>query len=258
MSAAASEARPLSGKRIALTRPRDQAGTFASQVSALGGSPLVLPAIQVVPPDSYDALDAALSHLDAFDWLVCTSVNAVRVVRERASVVGLSIAESRTRIAAVGRATASELARGVRMPDFVSSGVGAEQLAADLPNVAGKRVLFPHARDARAELPAVLRTRGARVDECVAYDTRRGDGVDELARLWKAGEIDAVLFASPSAVKFVHEAVGSGRSPAVFCIGDTTRAAAESLGWRVAGIPPRATQPELLHFVATWFAPGDR
>ena len=67
----------LRGKRVLVTRPKGQAGVFADKLSALGATPILLPAIQIVPLENCFELDQALLHLENFDWVVFTSVNGV-------------------------------------------------------------------------------------------------------------------------------------------------------------------------------------
>src|SRR5690349_2197477 len=75
-------ARPLQGKRILVTRTREQAGSFSERLSALGAISVEFPVIRIVPPLDWQPLDEALRHLcDArpayYAWLIFTSVNGV-------------------------------------------------------------------------------------------------------------------------------------------------------------------------------------
>src|SRR5260370_40392661 len=82
---------PLAGRHILNTRTQEQAGTFSSQLKALGAIPVEFPTIRVVGPDDWEPLDNALKRLceaDWYDWLVFTSANGVRICFERLLKLG--------------------------------------------------------------------------------------------------------------------------------------------------------------------------
>ena len=257
---------PLHGKRIVLTRPREQTGSFDARVRAVGGVPILAPAIAIGPPMSWDAADMALTRLDVYEWIVFTSANAVRALIERARALEIDRARmSSLRLAAVGPATAAAMRAGLRAPDVTATVHDAEALARQIPVADGTRVLFPCGAMARETLPAALRTRGAVVDEAVVYTTVAGEGVPLVVDALRNGTADAVLFASPSAVSFVAEALGEGRVDGksatsaglhahVFCLGPTTEAAARAAGLVPVATARAATQDELIAEVARWFA----
>ena len=74
---------PLTNKRILITRASHQASDLATQLEALGATPILIPTIEIIPPETYAPLDAAIANLDSHDWLIFTSVNAVEVFAER-------------------------------------------------------------------------------------------------------------------------------------------------------------------------------
>jgi uroporphyrinogen III methyltransferase/synthase len=67
----------LYGKRILITRPRAQASEWCQRLAAFGAQPIVFPMIEIAPPESYAALDQAITSLVDYDWLIFTSVNGV-------------------------------------------------------------------------------------------------------------------------------------------------------------------------------------
>jgi uroporphyrinogen-III synthase len=250
-----------------LTRPRDQAGDFDARVVALGGTPVIAPAIAIAEPSSWSAVDEALARLGDYDWVAFTSANAVRALANRARRLGLDAASiGQRRVAAVGPATAAALEATVRAPDVVASVHGADTLAAEVPVARDARVLFPCGAMARDALPLALRERGALVDDVVVYRTVAGEGVPVIADALRDGTADAVLFASPTAVSFVAQALDYparsrrttvvGLRVMVFCLGPTTEAAARAAGFEPAATARAATQDELIDEVARWFAPA--
>lgn len=161
-----------------------------------------LPAIQIAPPVSWDALDSALGSREPYDWIVVTSGNAARAVVERAQENSFALTQSQ--IAAVGDATADVLQRGGYRVDVIPSVSTGERLCEELlerEDLAEKRVLFPCSDIALPTVPERLRTAGAIVHEAVCYRTMSvpidGSAVIDAVR---TGEVAAVTFASPSSV----------------------------------------------------------
>ena len=266
--------RALEGKRIVLTRPLAQAGDFDARVLALGGDPVLAPAIAIAPPETWTVADAALRRVATYDWIAFTSANAVNALVERADAIGVPRDAFRdVRLAAVGRATAAAVRAALGEPTTVATTHTAESLAREIPDVEGQRVLFPHGDLAADALPTGLAQRGAFVDAVVVYRTVPGDGVAAIAAAIRAGTVDALLFTSASAVRFVAEAVdeasaqdersggamdaaarGQPRWPAVMCIGPSTADAARAAGLDPDLVAESATQNELIDRVARWFA----
>src|SRR2546430_2189620 len=114
---------PLHGRRILITRAHEQAGTFSSQLSALGAIPVEFPTIRVVAPDDWESLDFALQRLceaDWYDWLVFTSANGVRICFDRLLRLGYQVRSlGNVRIAAIGPATATTLLKNGAKVDLV-------------------------------------------------------------------------------------------------------------------------------------------
>ncbi|MFZ0583730.1 MAG: uroporphyrinogen-III synthase [Candidatus Acidiferrales bacterium] len=236
---------PLAGKRIVVTRAPEQAGELIHALEALGAEVLLLPTVSFAPPENPAELDAALARLAEFDWILFTSQNAVRFFcrrwmdteRERA-VLG----SGRARIASVGAPTARALAlEGIRV-DYIAQTQTGESLASELSDsMAAKQVLLPRSDRVDDRLPSALREAGATVCEVTAYRTLRPETLDPeiLARLRRA-EIDAVVFASPSAfhnlATFVPRAELAGLSNQIqfAVIGSTTTRALRDDGARVA------------------------
>jgi uroporphyrinogen-III synthase len=249
-------ARPLEGRRIVLTRDRSQAGDFEARILALGGEPVLAPAIAIGPPESWTIVDAALRRVETYDWIAFTSANAVRALIDRADVIGVArdIIAGR-RLAVVGPATASALAAALRAPDVVSSAQRADALGREISDVDSARILFPRGDLAGGALAAALRGRGAFVDDVITYRTTPGDGVPAIVSLVRHGRVDALLFASPSAVQFVAEALGGvPRDVAIVCIGPVTADAACAAGFEPAIVSEHATQDDLIEGVVRWFA----
>ncbi|MGI8772337.1 MAG: uroporphyrinogen-III synthase [Acidobacteriaceae bacterium] len=245
----------LAGRRIVVTRARAQGGSLIEKLEALGAEVLLLPAIEIVPPASFAPLDAALLQLHAYDWLVVTSANAVRVLRERMRVLGIAAAGwGHVKCAAVGPATRAALEElGLRVTAMPEHYV-AEALAETLRGrVNGKRVLLVRASVARDVVPEALRGKGARVEIVEAYRTVMPQGAGAAARaLFTGGHVpDAVTFMSASAVTNVCRLLrdaGVARPPELkaISIGAVTTAALREQGWPEAAEAGISTEDGLV------------
>ncbi|HZD48074.1 MAG TPA: uroporphyrinogen-III synthase, partial [Silvibacterium sp.] len=109
-SSANQEFNPLTGRRILVTRARHQAGQLSARLAELGAEVIEIPAIEILPPASWEPLDAALRNLHRYQWLIVTSANTVRSIRERLTALNLDTAGfSHLKIAAIGPSTAQVL-----------------------------------------------------------------------------------------------------------------------------------------------------
>jgi uroporphyrinogen III methyltransferase / synthase len=239
--------RPLSGKRVVVTRASAQAGGLRARLAELGAEVLDVPALRVEPLDPAP-LRRALGKITEFDWLVLTSQNAVSMLWEALRDTGRDARALATcRIACVGRSTAEALlARGLAadvVPQrFVAEAV-LEALAARA-DVRGMRVLYVAAEGAREVLPDGLRAMGCAVKVVRAYRTvADGAGAAPLRAALERGEVDVVTFASASAVNGYVDAVGdvlARRAPAV-SIGPVTSEAVRGAGMTLAAEADEAT-----------------
>ena len=257
--------RALDGLRIVLTRPREQAGDFEQVVGALGGRPEVAPAIAIAPPADWRELDSALDLIEEFDWIAFTSANAVSALAARALARGMSSSRFATvKLGAVGSATATAVAAEFRVPDAIAASTSAAGLGEELPVTPGQRVLVPHGDLADGTLVDALRRRGAQPASVVVYRTVPGEGIPSIVAGLREGTIDALLFTSGSAVRYVAEALAAGDErvstakqdiqSAIFCIGPSTARVAISAGFAPDGIATAATQRSLIDEVVRWFA----
>lgn len=232
----AANASALDGIRVLVTRPRSASRELTEALRARGAEVIPCPLLRVSYKQTAAALDTALSGLATCNWVVFTSVHGVRAVSRRLRVAGKDArAFGATRVAAIGPATAAELARvGIR-PDLVPAVFTAAALTEALIRASfgcPGRVLLPRADIAGSELPNGLRGAGAAVHEVAAYRTlaitppRRA-----LAELRKG--VDAIVFCSPSAVcRFVALRLDAADAMIV-SLGPVTAEAARRAGLRV-------------------------
>ncbi len=159
---------PLAGRRILITRAPHQASELADRLRGLGATPILIPTIEIAPPASYAALDAALGSLATYDWLIFTSANAVEAFRGRAQF--LQLTQLPHKIAAIGPATERALNSIGLTVELLPPRFVAESLAESLlPGAAGKSFLLVRAAAARNTLPDALIAAGATVTIAEAY-----------------------------------------------------------------------------------------
>ncbi|MDA1001426.1 MAG: uroporphyrinogen-III synthase [bacterium] len=237
------EGRPLHGRRILVTRPREQAEDFVAHLEEVGAEVRVVPAIRLAAPAEWGPLDRAIGNLGAYDWVIFTSANGVRFFAERLAALGADsrVFSRESRIVAIGPGTAKALESALRLrADVVPKKFVAEGILEALPKeeMAGRRVLIPRAAEAREILPDTLRAWGAEVDVVSAYQTLPGGG-EEVVRLraeLKEGRIDMVTFTSSSTVRHFVDMVGENKiadlmsGVAVASIGPVTSQTARELG----------------------------
>jgi uroporphyrinogen III methyltransferase/synthase len=230
---------PLFGKRIVITRAREQAGALALRLRELGADAVELPSIEIRPAEDYTALDAAVANLGAYDWLIFTSANGVRFFLERLDRSRHDLRSIRGRIAAIGPATRAALEALHLKVDRIGTEFVAESLidALSSEDMNGKRILLARAAVARDTLPAGLRARGAQVDVATAYRTAAPDNLAARARDLLTGrhKADWITFTSSSTVENLVAAVGIETLTGipVASIGPVTSATARKLGIHV-------------------------
>ena len=202
----------LAGKKIVVTRAAEQSRALMEELEMRGADAILLPLIAVAAADDYGALDAALSPLGNFDWLLFTSENAVAAVARRLKLLnkdGREFAKTR-HVAAVGPATAEAARRAGFSIDHLATTHNGVALAEELgERVRDKSVFLPRSDRANSDLPEALKHFGARVTEVIAYKTLPpGDMDKNKVEAIRRGEVDAVLFFSPTAVRHLVEVIG--------------------------------------------------
>ena len=193
-----------------VTRAAAQAIDLLKALQHAGAVPILLPVIQILPPDDFSRLDNALRKLAEFDWIFFTSQNAVRIVHERLENLQIRVTKSPA-VGAVGRTTAEEaVAAGFSVAHVSRRPLGValvEELGSHLES---KSVFLPRSDRANPDVLIALEKRRARVTEVVAYRTISLD-VQSQEVISKAMNADAVLFFSPSAVSGFDDVCGAGK-----------------------------------------------
>jgi uroporphyrinogen-III synthase len=249
----------LAGKTVALTRPTGQAQEAGALITAMGGIPYYIPAIEIKPLSSPDSLKKFVAELAAgrVDYVMLMSTNGVKYMFEAAESLGLT-AQLRTGLTkayviGVGPRTAQALTdTGVRV-DLVPQKYSGEGLLEALQNreLSGKVVRIPRTSNATPFLAEKLRERGADVEEIYVYES--GLPVDEQLKTTfyedlQNGKINAVVFGSGLSAKNIFTML-TEKAPldklrsifvekiAVVAIGPTTAEALKELNVKVDVVP---------------------
>ena len=198
------ERQPFFGKRIAITRTREQAGVLREKLTALGAEVIEIATIEIRNPASWEPLDSAIRRLEKFDYLLVTSANGVRNFLRRLEACGRDVRDLKGLIVgAIGPATAEEFAKtGVKV-DVLPREYVAESLleALGAREISGKAFLIPRAKVARDVVPRVLMEKGGRVEVVEAYET----AVPELP----AGELQRLFSPSPDVITFTSSSTAT-------------------------------------------------
>jgi uroporphyrinogen III methyltransferase/synthase len=209
------EKRPLFGKRIVVTRTRQQASELSEKLAALGAEVIEAPTIEIHEPKDFAEVDAALSSASRFDWICFTSANGVAAARRRLLEIGKDArAFGSARLAAIGSATAAAIERELCLRvDLCPASFVAEALADELQKnkqIAGGRFLLLRADIARPLLRERLVAGGAaEVADVALYETRPAKELpDELSEALEAGSIDWITFSSSSTARNFVQMLG--------------------------------------------------
>ena len=261
------DSKPLFGRRILVTRPRDQSAEMVELIESLGAEAIEAPMIRVVAPEDPGPLDAACAEAGRFDWIVFASANAVEAFMERLLASPLDLrALGRTKLCAVGPATTERLADYGLKVDLVPAEYGADAIAQvflESGNLEGLNILIPRADIGREVVGDELRRQGVNVTEVIAYRTMVVDpereGEPDVYRMLLDRRLDVVTFTSASSVRSFVRAIGAEQvadllnAVAVASIGPVTAEAASQYGIQTTIMPAQYTVPALVDAIVTHF-----
>lgn len=251
--------RPLLGKRILVTRARTQASELTARLASLGADVLESPTIEIQPPESWEAFDDAIRHLDRFDTLVLTSTNGVDALAERLHSLGMDARQlAGLRVGVVGAATRDRLEQrlAIRADVVPERQVGSALADTLLEQTASPgRALLLRTDIASSDLPDRLREAQWNVTEITAYRTLPASALpDAVIEAIRNDDLDYVTFTSSSTANnlaaLLHKAglelPGSAR---VASIGPVTSAALRDLGWRIDTVAEPSDIPSLVEAI---------
>ena len=250
---------PLDGVGVIVTRPQRPAAVFASRIAALGGSPLIWPAIVIEPPPDGAQLAQVHARLDDYDIAIFVSANAVEF-GARPGGAWPAILETY----APGPGTAEALAAAgiadARIPAKSWDSEGLLELP-ELAQVGGKRVVIFRGEGGREFLGNALRARGAVVDHVPCYRrvAPRG-GAEGLVEALRDGRAHALTLTSAEGVDNLMAALGTeGRALIVTLptFAAHPRIAERAREHGLAAVETAGGDGGLLTGLLDWFGPGN-
>lgn len=248
------ESKPMFGWRVLVPRTKAQSASLISRLHDHGAQPEEVPTIAVEPPRQPQLLDKAIRGLveGSYEWVVFSSVNAVRAVRDKVEEYGLDARVfSGVRVAVVGNTTAHSLLEWGIRPDLMPEGEhSAAGLAGEFPAHDDlldpiNRVFLPRADIAVDTLVTGLTELGWEVEDVTAYRTVRAlPPPAETREAIKTGDFDAVIFTSSSTVRNLVGIAGKPHACTIIAaIGPATAATCREHGLRVDVL---ASEPDVL------------
>lgn len=198
------EKRPLFGKRIVVTRTREQAGGLSSALAELGADVVELPTIRIENPVDKEGFAECVVHSHEYDWIVFTSPNGVQKFFDAFfSIYEDARSLGKPKIAAIGQGTAQKIREYRIGVDLMPAKFVAESLVESFKDecIENLTVLWVKAEETRDVVGEGLQKLGAIVDDCIAYRTvpETEDPTGAAARLKEEGA-DLITFTSSSTV----------------------------------------------------------
>jgi uroporphyrinogen III methyltransferase / synthase len=254
----------LKEKTILITRQREQAEEFITELEAHGAHAVVVPTIRITDPDSWEGCDDAIRRIGIYQCILFTSTNAVDKFFQRCLLKGVEpVVLRQCDIYAVGQKTKWNIERRGVVVSYVPEEFSSESLARYFEgrNLKGKRFLFPRGNLGSGELIRTLVRQGAIVEPVDVYNNAGPDeaGAKLLWQRLSKKELDVVTFASPSAainfakiISPVRMATASTNTK-IAVIGPTTEEAVRNLGFKVDIVAKESTVRGLVKAITEYY-----
>ncbi len=245
----------LAGKKVLVTRAREQASKLVEKIEEFGGEAIEIPSIKIEKLESFEKFDQALDKLNDYNWLVFTSVNGVKAFFDRMKYKCVDIRNLYgVKLCAVGKATGEELKRLGLTVDYMPEKYTTDELLKGLLEILnpGEKVLLARADIANPDLYKGLMENGINADDLVVYRTILDDRCLGYAEnMLQDGKVDFITFTSSSTVSNFVSIIGMENlkildKSKVVCIGPVTSSAAEEFGIKVSGVADEYTIDGLL------------
>jgi uroporphyrinogen III methyltransferase/synthase len=256
------ESKPLFGKRILITRTKEQALPFASKLIKSGANPIIAPVVNYHITEQEIYNKGIINNLPLFDWIFFTSQNAVRFFFE---ILNKNYYDSRilskTKIAAVGIKTKSELLKYNIKADFIPKRFSLEDLITELSeteDLTQKKILLP-----TQNLPEHKILKNLNVVRWGIYDAVFLEAFDEIT-LAKINEgIDVITLFSPNTSEHIaklfekHNLLPVLNNAQIATIGDETAKIAKELFKKVHIKAEPFTEEGLISSIEDYYSVKD-
>ena len=254
---------PLKGKTIVITRTIEQSKESASALTNLGANVIIVPTLEIVPPNDWSKFDSVLSHPEKIDFIIFTSVHSVQMFSNRCREIGALINYNRTKVVAVGNKTSSYCHKNNISVNIVPEKFSAEGVIEALSkyNLRNKVVFIPRSAIGREELPKGLKDLGAIIKSVPVYNVSLpgGDRMKENLNELNSSDVDLFIFTSPSTFENFLQ-IASIKNPFqyfsrfdVAAIGPTTKDAIEEKKVKVKILPDEYTINGLIKKIVEYY-----
>ena len=203
----------LTGLKIVITRPRDQAVQLKRRIEQAGGVPLLFPLLDIAPVPDTRLLHDQIKRLPQFDLAIFISPNAVRY--GMAEIQAAGSLPSSLKIATVGQGSARALHEsGITNVIVPAERFDSEGLLAlpELQDIAGWRVMIFRGDGGRELLGNTLKARGATVEYAACYQRSKPErDIGELV----SDVPDAITVTSSEALGYLWQMLDKGAQAAL-------------------------------------------
>jgi len=265
------EHRPLFGRKMVVTRTREQASELVAKLEENGADCLEFPTLHMEPAADYIILDQALEEINRYQWLLFTSLNAITWFFKHLWEKGMDARNlGGPKIGVVGTATAKKLLKYGLRADLIPEVFTGEGLAEALikTGVEQGKILIPRALKAREILPEMLNKAGAEVTVAPVYQNVPPQGrKDELRDRLEEGSIDLVTFTSSSTVDNFLTMVDADSDDelhrlldpvTIAVIGPITADTVKKHGLKVDIQPEQYTIADMVHSIVAHYQQADK
>ncbi|MBI5206748.1 MAG: uroporphyrinogen-III C-methyltransferase [Candidatus Firestonebacteria bacterium] len=257
--------KPLFGKKIIITRAKDQSAEFTELLENEGAEVIEFPTIEIVPVSDYSKLDEAIENISRYNWLIFTSVNGVKYFFDRLKNKEKDIRIiSNIKICAIGPKTGEEIEKKGLKIDYLPEEYKAEGIITEFEklNIKNLKILIPRAEEAREILPIRLAELGAEVHVIPVYKNILPIiDINDILEELKNKMIDIITFTSSSTINNFIEIFAQKnikivellKNCKVACIGPITKETAFKSGIQVDIVPKKYTISDLVFAIKDYY-----
>ncbi len=254
---------PLKDKTIVITRSIEQSKESSEIFSQLGARVIIIPTLDIVPPDSWQQFDKIISKKDNIDFIIFTSAHAVKMFVKRSAELNVELNFKKIKIVAVGSKTANVCEKlGVPI-HIIPKKFSAEGVIIELSNydLDGKVIFIPRSAIGREELPDELEKLGAIIKAAPVYNVSipSEEKIKSYVEKLKESNPDLFIFTSPSTFKNfleilkIKNPVEYFKGIDVAAIGPTTKTELEKNNLKVTVMPEEYTIEGLANAVVEFY-----
>lgn len=259
------EKRPLFGKRMVVTRTREQASELVALLEENGADCLEFPTLHMEPVEDDEIIDQALNNLSQYQWIIFTSINAITWFFMKLMQKSMDARDlAGPKIAVIGKATADKLLTYGLSADLVPVKFTGEGLAETLIDfgIQASKILLPRALKAREILPEMLAKAGAEVTIAPVYrNVPPAEKKEELRQLLVNKDIELVTFTSSSTVHNFMSMIDAGtneviklmESVTIAVIGPITAKTVRKYGLNVDIQPEQYTITDMVRAIISYY-----